>query len=179
MESLGTSERRAGIARERHGQDSLWSVLHRRSLSPRRAQMARGPSAGRLSELALPLSQHRQGHPGLCHPGAAEHKPLVSDLSSALGAPCDRTWSWQLSPPDPFGRHSPLTPSCPTALHHQQTPPDPDPGLEKPGTRAGTTGTRAHAPSPCQALGWAQSTHHRIRSSHNPVRQRFVTPLYS
>ena len=49
--------------------------------------MAGGPSAGRLSELALPLSQHRQGHPGLRHPGAAERKPLVSDLSSALGRP--------------------------------------------------------------------------------------------
>lgn len=160
-------------ARERHGQGSMWAVLQQRPLSPRRAQTGRGRWVYRLSELALALSRHRRGQswaplllpthspqrsrgPGPAtaetlqiprlpgsYPGAAEHKSLVSHLSSALGAPCDLRWPRQVSPPHPFGCRPPLTPSCPTAPHYRHPQPRPKPRERKYKRTNWSRGTRS------------------------------------
>lgn len=73
--------------------------------------------ANPLGSLALPPLTHCTS-PGSC-PGAAEHKSLVSNLSSALGAPRDLRWPrplWVPPSSDPF---------LPHCSHYQQTPPTP------------------------------------------------------
>lgn len=111
--------------------------------------------ANPLGSLALPPPRHCRS-PGSC-PGAAEHKSLVSNLGSALGAPRDLRWPrplWVPPSSDPFLPHcSPLSTDTP----------NPDPSLEKGNTRAGTTGPGAHALPLCQAQG--RGTNHTPEDS--------------